>query len=58
VSGTTGFSLGEPEVGALLICEGDFDVVAAGGGEVSLTRAQIIMEGAPSCPRRYKFAPR
>ena len=51
-------ALGEPELGALLICEADFDVVAAGRGEVSLTRDQTIMQGAPSCTFRYKFAPR
>jgi len=51
-------NLGEPELGALLICEVDFDVAAAGEGEVSLDRAQTIMRGAPSCTFRYKFAPR
>ena len=51
-------ALGEPELGALLICETDFDIAAAGGGEVSLTRDQTIMQGAPSCTFRYKFAPR
>ena len=51
-------ALGEPELGALLVCEPDFDVVAAGEGSVSLTRAQTIMKGAPSCTFRYKFAPR
>ncbi len=50
--------LGEPELGALLICAADFDIVAAGAGEVSLERAQTIMQGAPSCTFRYKFAPR
>jgi predicted ArsR family transcriptional regulator len=50
--------LGEPELGALLICETDFDIAAAGSGEVSLTREQTIMQGAPSCTFRYKFAPR
>ena len=29
-------ALGEPELGALLICETDFDIAAAGDGEVSL----------------------
>jgi L-2-amino-thiazoline-4-carboxylic acid hydrolase len=48
--------LGEPELGALLICETDFDIAAAGGGEVPLTRDQTIMQGAPSCTFRYKFA--
>ena len=51
-------ALGEPELGALLICETDFDIAAAGSGEVTFTRAQTIMQGAPSCTFRYKFAPR
>ena len=51
-------ALGEPELGALLICEADFDIAAVGGREVSLDRAQTIMNGAPSCPFRYRFAPR
>jgi hypothetical protein len=51
-------ALGEPELGALLICEVDFDVASAGENEVSLDRAQTIMQGAPSCTFRYKFAPR
>ena len=50
--------LGEPELGALLICEADFDLAATGAGEVSLERAQTIMQGAPSCTFRYRFAPR
>ena len=51
-------ALGEPELGALLICEADFDIAAAGAGEVNLDRAQTIMQGAPSCTFRYEFAPR
>jgi hypothetical protein len=51
-------ALAEPELGALLICEADFDIVSADEGEVSLDRAQTIMQGAPSCTFRYKFAPR
>ena len=51
-------ALGEPELGALLICATDFDIVAAGDGAVRLERAQTIMGGAPSCTFRYKFAPR
>lgn len=51
-------ALGEPELGALLVCETDFDIAATGEGEVSLERAQTIMQGAPSCTFRYKFAPR
>ena len=51
-------ALGEPELGALLICAADFDLAATGAGEVSLERAQTIMQGAPSCTFRYRFAPR
>ena len=51
-------ALGEPELGALLICETDFDIAAAGAGEVTFTRDQTLMQGAPSCTFRYKFAPR
>ena len=51
-------ALGEPELGALLICATDFDIAASGEGEVSLDRAQTIMQGAPNCTFRYKFAPR
>jgi hypothetical protein len=51
-------ALDEPELGALLICEADFDIASAGEDEVSLDRAQTIMRGAPSCTFRYKFAPR
>src|SRR6266568_7921432 len=40
-------ALGEPELGALLICEADFDSTAVGAGEVSLDRAQTLMQGAP-----------
>jgi hypothetical protein len=51
-------ALGEPNLGALLICEADFDIASVGEGEVSLERAQTIMRGAPSCTFRYRFAPR
>ena len=51
-------ALGEPQLGALLICAHDFDVVSVGEGAVSLDRAQTIMQGAPTCTFRYKFAPR
>jgi predicted ArsR family transcriptional regulator len=51
-------ALGEPELGALLICETDIDIAAAGGAEVDFTRDQTIMHGAPCCTFRYKFAPR
>jgi hypothetical protein len=51
-------ALGEPELGALLICEADFDIAAVGEGAVSLDRARTLMQGAPSCTFHYKFAPR
>jgi predicted ArsR family transcriptional regulator len=51
-------ALSEPELGALLICETDHDIAAAGKGEVSFTREQTLMQGAASCTFRYKFAPR
>ncbi len=50
--------LGEPELGALLICATDYDIAAAGDGEVTFAREQTLMQGAPSCTFRYKFAPR
>jgi len=51
-------ALGEPELGALLICETDFDIATAGASDVTFSRDQTIMQGAPSCTFRYKFAPR
>lgn len=51
-------ALDEPDLGALLVCETDFDIAAAADGAVSLERAQTIMKGAPSCTFRYRFAPR
>ncbi len=51
-------SLNEPELGALLVCQTDIDIAAAGAGDVSFSRSQTLMQGAPSCTFRYKFAPR
>ena len=51
-------ALGEPELGAYLVCDSDFDIAAAGAGEVSFEREQTLMRGAPSCTFRYRFAPR
>jgi hypothetical protein len=51
-------ALGEPELGSLLICAADFDIAAAGAGDVTLERDQTIMQGAPRCTFRYRFAPR
>jgi hypothetical protein len=51
-------ALGEPELGALLVCEADFDIAAAGEGDVSFARDQTLMRDGPSCTFRYRFAPR
>lgn len=51
-------ALNEPELGALLACNTDFDIAAASGDEVTLERSQTIMQGAASCTFRYRFAPR
>lgn len=50
--------LDEPELGTLLMCSTDLDIAATSDGEVTLTREQTIMQGAPSCTFRYRFAPR
>jgi hypothetical protein len=51
-------ALGEPELGALLICHVDADIAEAGGDEVSFSRTQTLMQGASCCNFRYKFEPR
>src|SRR5215211_5974182 len=51
-------ALGEPELGALLICHVDADIADAGGGDVSFRRTQTLMQGASCCDFRYKFEPR
>lgn len=51
-------ALGEPELGALLVCQTDVDIAAAGGSDVSFSRTQTLMQGASCCTFRYKFGPR
>ena len=51
-------ALGEPELGALLVCQTDVDIAAAGGSDVSFSRSQTIMQGGSCCTFRYKFEPR
>ncbi len=48
-------ALGEPELGALLTCEGDIHEVAVAGGGIELVRTQTIMQGADSCDFRYRM---
>ena len=51
-------ALGEPELGALLVCQTDVDIAAAGQSEVHFDRSQTLMQGAPCCTFRYRFEPR
>lgn len=51
-------ALGEPELGALLVCHADVDIAEAAGGGVSLDRAQTLMQGGSCCTFRYTFEPR
>jgi hypothetical protein len=51
-------ALDEPDLGALLVCQTDIDIAAAGGSDVSFTREQTLMKGGSSCTFRYRFAPR
>jgi hypothetical protein len=51
-------AIGEPELGALLICHVDADIADAGGDEVNFSRTQTLMQGASCCNFRYKFEPR
>jgi hypothetical protein len=44
--------LGEPGLGAVLLCETDFQVAEVGSPEVELVRTQTIMEGASCCDFR------
>ncbi len=47
--------LGEPELGAVLLCEADDHVADAAEGAVELTRTQTIMKGASYCDFRYRL---
>jgi hypothetical protein len=46
-------ALGIPELGALLSCNRDWALIQGFNPEVTLTREQTIMQGAPFCPFRY-----
>ena len=48
-------ALGEPELGAVLLCEADNHMVEVGSPEVELTRTQTIMKGAGHCDFRYRM---
>lgn len=51
-------ALGEPELGALLVCSTDIDIADAGGDAVSFSRDQTLMQGGSCCTFRYRFEPR
>ena len=45
--------MGVPELGFLLACSSDFPMAEGFGPDVTLTRTQTIMQGAPHCDFRY-----
>ena len=49
--------VGEPELGFLLVCNGDFAMIDGCGDGVELSRTQTIMQGASHCDFRYRMAP-
>jgi hypothetical protein len=51
-------ALGEPELGALLVCSTDIDIADAGGSAVGFSRDQTLMQGGSCCTFRYRFEPR
>lgn len=48
-------SIQEPELGAVMTCEVDRDLVATSGNSVKLEREKTIMNGDDHCPFRYRF---
>jgi hypothetical protein len=48
-------ALGEPELGALMLCDADFHMLEMSAGEVELQRTQTIMKGGGYCDFRYKM---
>jgi hypothetical protein len=47
--------LGEPELGAVMMCELDNHIAEAAGSEIELTRTQTLMQGATHCEFRYRM---
>jgi hypothetical protein len=50
--------LGEPEIGYLLLCGGDFAQAEGMSPELEFTRSQTIMQGAAQCDFRYRMRKR
>jgi hypothetical protein len=49
-------ALGLADLGASLSCQRDFALVEGFNPEITLTRTQTLMEGAPYCDFRFQFA--
>ena len=47
-------SIGEPQLGRILLCDYDYYIAEIGAPVVELTRTQTIMEGADYCDFCYK----
>jgi hypothetical protein len=50
-------ALGIPELGSVLSCGRDFALGEGFNPNLTLTRTQTIMEGAPFCDFRYRLEP-
>ncbi len=50
-------ALGIPELGAILSCGRDYALGDGFNPDLTLTRTQTIMEGAPRCEFRYRLEP-
>jgi len=49
-------TIGEPELGEVLMCDGDFQVVEeVASPDVELTRTQTIMQGGCCCDYRFRI---
>lgn len=51
-------ALGIPELGEVLSCQRDAALIEGFNPDVTLTRTQTIMQGAPCCDFRYTATPR
>ena len=47
--------LGEPELGAILVCEADDHIADLSAPDVRMSRAGTLMKGGTHCPFRYRF---
>jgi methionine synthase II (cobalamin-independent) len=50
-------SLGETELGAMLLCDGDAYVAEVGGPAVEFSRSHTLMQGASHCDFCYRIDP-